>query len=101
MIEDVDDLTEELERLLGGEEGNAGEGEGEAEGMSLEEQRLQLQEELATLQSKLEAVRIQEWVRSSSSYRPMPEMSMYYVQYSTLTQPFEDPRPGGRVKKCF
>lgn len=62
MVEDVDDLTGQLESLLDNEEDNAG--EGAAEETSLEEQRLQLQEELTTLTSKLEAVRIQEWVRS-------------------------------------
>lgn len=67
MIEDLDDLAEHLESLLGGEENNAGE-QDNAGGASLEEQRLQLQEELARLTSKLDAVRIQEWVRCIYSY---------------------------------
>lgn len=62
MLEDINDLTEQLASLLSGE-GDEERGGG-AEEASLKEQWLQLQEELERVSSKLEAVRIQEWVRN-------------------------------------
>lgn len=95
LIEDANDTREELESLLGGEEDNAGEGGAEEEEggggggeeedeeedeVSIFEQRLQLLEELARVTAELDAVRLQEWVRSIG--RPVPHSSHFREPFS-------------------
>lgn len=63
MIEDLDDLTEQLENLREDEQEERGEDEGEGLERSWEEERLQLEDEMVKLSAKLEDVRAREWVR--------------------------------------
>lgn len=64
LIEEISELKEQLEGILLGdteeEEESAGD---DGEGAVGQEERFQLEEELAGLSSKLEGIRIQEWVR--------------------------------------
>eukprot|EP00752_Nemacystus_decipiens_P005625 g5090.t1 len=72
-IEDLKEVTGELERLLDDEEKADNTDEEEAGEVSLVEQRLQLQEELASVTAELAAVRRQEWrlgERNPREWRP-------------------------------
>lgn len=63
MIEDLDDLTDQLESLKVEQEDGAGKDGEEDMERSWGEERRQLEDDLVKVSAKLEAVRVRQWVR--------------------------------------
>lgn len=66
LVEQISDLKEQLESLFLGDTQEEV-AEDDSEGGGEQEERLQLEEELAGLSSQLEGIRIQEWVRENTT----------------------------------